>query len=130
MFFGSVVNAARGVAVQVQAVVMQFCTNFQMAFNPQIVKSYAAQELTRMHQLVIICSKFSFFLLSIIIIPIIYNVDIVLELWLGKVPEYTNDFVSIMLIITLISTLSNPLVISIQATGDIKNFRFMRGAAC
>ncbi|WP_455601263.1 lipopolysaccharide biosynthesis protein [Bacteroides rodentium] len=128
MFFGSVVNAARGVAVQVQAVVMQFCTNFQMAFNPQIVKSYAAQELTRMRQLVIICSKFSFFLLSIIIIPIIYNVDIVLELWLGKVPEYTNDFVSIMLIITLISTLSNPLVISIQATGDIKKFQIYEGS--
>ncbi len=127
MFFGSVVNAARGVAVQIQSVVMQFCTNLQMAFNPQIVKSYAAQELTRMHQLVITCSKFSFFLLSIIIIPIIYNIDIILKLWLGKVPEYANDFVCVMLIISLISTLSNPLVISIQATGNIKKFQIYEG---
>ena len=127
MFFGSVVNAARGVAVQIQSVVMQFCTNLQMAFNPQIVKSYAAQELTRMHQLVITCSKFSFFLLSIIIIPIIYNIVIILKLWLGKVPEYANDFVCVMLIISLISTLSNPLVISIQATGNIKKFQIYEG---
>lgn len=127
MFFGSVVNAARGVAVQVQTVVMQFCTNFQMAINPQIVKSYAAKELSRMHQLVIISSKFSFFLLSIIIIPIIYNVDIILELWLGIVPEYTKEFVRIMLIITLLSTLSNPLVTSIQATGNIKKFQIYEG---
>lgn len=127
MFFGSVVNAARGVAVQVQSVVMQFCTNFQMAINPQIVKSYAAQELSRMHQLVIISSKFSFFLLSIIIIPIIYNVEIILGLWLGNVPKYTKEFVCIILIITLLSTLSNPLVTSIQATGNIKKFQIYEG---
>lgn len=127
MFFGSVVNAARGVAVQVQTVVMQFCTNFQMALNPQIVKSYAAHELVRMHRLVIICSKFSFFLLSIVVIPIIYNIDIILKLWLDKVPEYANDFVCVILIITLIATLSNPLVISIQATGNIKKFQIYEG---
>lgn len=128
IFYGSVVNAARGIAVQVQSIIVQFCSNFQMAVNPQIVKSYASQNLDRMHQLLIVSSKFSFFLLSIIIIPIIYNADIILKLWLGEVPRYTRGFVSIMLIISLISTLSNPIVASIHATGNIKKFQIYEGS--
>lgn len=128
MFYGTVVNAARGISVQVQSIIVQFCSNFQMAVNPQIVKTYASQDLNRMHKLVIVSSKFSFFLLSIIIIPIIYNADIVLILWLGEVPKYTKDFICIMLIISLISTLSNPIVSSIHATGNIKKFQIYEGS--
>ena len=129
MFFGSIVNAARGIAVQVQSVVMQFCSNFQMVINPQIIKSYASEDLNRMHRLVILSSKFSFFLTSIIIIPIIYNSDTILRLWLGDVPDYAKDFVNIMLIISLLSTISNPLTTSIQATGNIKKFQIYEGTS-
>ena len=60
LFYGTVVNAARGVAVQVQGVIMQFCYNFQMALNPQLTKSYADGDLINMRRLLIISSKFSF----------------------------------------------------------------------
>lgn len=60
LFFGTVVNAARGVAVQVQGVIMQFCYNFQMALNPQLTKSYADGDLANMRRLLVISSKFSF----------------------------------------------------------------------
>ena len=127
MFYGSIANAARGVAVQIQSVVTQFCTNFQMAVKPQIIKNFADGEISRMHQLIILSSKFTFYLLSIIIIPIMYNSDMILELWLKNVPEYTSSFVRVMLLITLLSSLSNPLITAIHATGNIKKFQIYEG---
>jgi len=127
LFYGTVVNAARGVAVQVQGVIMQFCYNFQMALNPQLTKSYADGELINMRRLLIISSKFSFYLLLLLTLPIVLETKIVLDLWLKSVPQHTIWFVRLILFQSLMLALSNPLSISIQATGKIKKIKIIEG---
>lgn len=127
IFFGPAVNAARGVAVTVQSKVMLFCSNFQAAFNPQITKCYASGEMNRMHRLVVINSKFSYYLLFLISLPIIVNISALLDLWLDTVPEYTGEFAIIMIVTSMIRALANPLLTSIHATGNIKRFQMWEG---
>lgn len=127
MFFGPVVNAARGVAVQVQGVVTGFCNNFQMALNPQLTKSYAQNDLEHMQQLLKVSSKFSFFLLFIISLPLILEAPLVLKWWLGIVPEHTVNFLRLILCSSMLVALSNPLIVSVHATGKIKKFQAIEG---
>lgn len=127
MFFGPAVNAARGVAVQVQGVVQNFCNNFQMALNPQLTKSYAQNDLQHMHQLLKVSSKFSFFMLFFISLPLMFEAPLVLKWWLGIVPEHTVNFLRLILCSSMLFTLSNPLVVSIHATGRIKRFQAIEG---
>lgn len=127
MFFGPVVNAARGVAVQVQSVVQNFCNNFQMALNPQLTKSYAQNDLDHMQQLLKVSSKFSFFLLYIISLPLMLEAPLVLKWWLGIVPEHTVNFLRLILCSSMLISLSNPLVVSVHATGRIKRFQSIEG---
>lgn len=127
LFFGPVVNAARGIAVQVQNVVMSFCNNFQMALNPQLTKSYAERDLTYMHHLIVVSSKFSFFLLLFLALPIMLEADIILGVWLKEVPEYTVTFLRLVLVSSMLSALSNPVIISVHATGRLKRFQLIEG---
>lgn len=127
MFFGPVVNAARGIAVQVQTVVQNFCNNFQMALNPQLTKSYAQKDLAHMQQLLKVSSKFSFFLLYIISLPLMLEAPLVLKWWLGIVPEHTINFLRLILCSSMLVALSNPLVVSVHATGKIKKFQAIEG---
>ena len=127
MFFGPAVNAARGVAVQVQGVVQNFCNNFQMALNPQLTKSYAQNDLQHMHQLLKVSSKFSFFMLFFISLPLMFEAPLVLKWWLGIVPEHTVNFLRLILCSSMLITLSNPLVVSVHATGRIKRFQAIEG---
>lgn len=120
MFFLPVVNAARGIAVQVQHAVNNFVKSFQTAINPQITKTYAAGDLAAMHNLIFRSSRFSFFLLMVPIIPIIYETPLILKLWLTEVPENTIVFLRIILLTTWINSLANPLGVSSKATGNIK----------
>jgi len=129
LFFGPIVNAARGIAVQVQSAVMTFVSNFQTAVRPQIVKSYALHELKYMHSLVARSSKFGYYLVLILAFPIILCIDPILKLWLGFVPEHTNTFVVIMLIAGLIEPMKVALINAIHATGDIKKFQLYEGSA-
>lgn len=127
MFFGPVVNAARGIAVQVQTIVQNFCNNFQMALNPQLTKSYAQNDLEHMQQLLKVSSKFSFFLLYIISLPLMLEAPLVLKWWLGIVPEHTVNFLRLILCSSMLIALSNPLVVSVHATGRIKKFQAIEG---
>lgn len=127
VFFGPAINAARGIAVQVQGVCKQFCTNFQMALNPQLTKSYAKGDLKNMHRLVIKSSKFSFFILFFIVLPLMFEAPIVLRLWLDIVPEHTVNFLRLILIVGLLYTLSNPVNVSVHATGKLKKFQLIEG---
>lgn len=97
LFFGPVVNAARGIAVQVQAAVMTFVQNFQMAIRPQIIKSYAISDLEYMQTLVIASSKYGLFLMLILAFPIFLCIKSVLNIWLGIVPEYTVSLCDVKL---------------------------------
>ena len=119
-FFGVVVNAARGLTTQIDAALKQFTNSFMMAINPQIIKLYAVNDLEKMHKLLYIGAKISFFLGFILFVPIFLEIDFILTLWLGDYPIYTKDFVRWSLLITLLSTLSSPLTTAAHATGKIK----------
>lgn len=123
IFFGPVVNAARGIALQVQGVMGQFVTNFQTAVSPQITKNYATQNFQRMHDLLQLSSKFSFLLMLTMSIPIYIEAPIILKWWLGIVPDNTVVFLRIILLYSIFSTLSNPLWVSILATGHLKKYQ-------
>ena len=127
IFFGPVVNAARGVAVQVQGTVYRFCSSFQTAINPQITKSYAIGEYLRMHRLLKISSKFSFYLMLCMSLPVILEAPTLLKLWLDTVPSHTVAFLRLIMCTCLLYALSNPVIIAIHATGNIKKFQIVEG---
>ena len=127
IFFGPAVNAARGVAVQVQSAVQMFATNFQTALNPQMMKSYASGELQAMHMLLFRSAKFTFMLLLCLMLPLMLEIDFVLGLWLKQVPEYTNVFVCFMLCISMIDAVSNPFMTASAATGKVKVYQSVVG---
>lgn len=119
-FFGPAVNAARGISVQVQNSVSGFCTNFQNAQNPQIIKSYAAGEHVEMHKLIFRASRFSYFLMLLFSVPIIMKSDIIMQIWLKEPPEYTSIFVQYTMGFGLVQSLANPLLTGAIATGSVK----------
>ena len=127
VFFGPAVNAARSIALQVQGVISQFVTNFQTAMNPQLTKSYAAENFERMHQLLHFGTKFSFFLLLLLSLPVFIEAPLILNWWLVEVPDHTVSFLRIILAYALLTTISNPLNISIHVTGNIKKFQLIEG---
>lgn len=128
LFYGPVVNAARGIATQVEGAVNNFVSNFQMAVNPQIIKSYATEQKEYMTSLVIRSSKFSFYLLFLLSLPIILEVDQILKLWLKTVPQYSSIFTILILVIILIDCVSGSLMTAIQATGKIKVYQIVVGS--
>ena len=127
MFFGPIVNAARGIAYQVQSAIVSFGSNFMVAVNPQIIKSYAQEDYEYMSKLVFRASRLAFFLLFIMALPIINNREYILSLWLGEYPEYTTTFVLLILIDSLINILSGPIQTAINATGRIKYYQIVVG---
>lgn len=122
IFCGTVVNAARGISNQVIAAVNSFSSNFMTALAPQITKQYASQNDEQYRFLVYSGSKISFFLLSVVCLPIITNIDYILALWLTTVPMYTNIFIVISVFSTLIYSFSSSISTAVKATGDIKWF--------
>ncbi len=127
LFFGPAVNAARGLAVQVQSAVHMFATNFQTAMNPQIMKTYASGDLLSMHTLIFRSSKITFMLLLCLILPLMIEVDMVLNLWLENVPQYTNIFICLILVICMVDSVSNPFMIASAATGNVKVYQSVVG---
>ena len=120
VFFGPVVNAARGVAYQVQGAVTQFSNNFMTAVKPQIIKSYAQGDIDGMMVLVKNSSCFSFYLMWMISFPIMLEADYILSLWLGKYPDHTVTFLILVLVLCLIQTLKTPRTTVYHATGHLK----------
>lgn len=127
LFSGPAVNAARGVAVQLNGAVQGFVTNFMTAVNPQITKSYAAGEKEYMFSLVRRSSRMSFFLLFLIALPVMFNADYLLSIWLKEVPEHSSLFVQLFLIFALSESLSNPMITAMLATGNIRNYQLVVG---
>ncbi len=125
MYHGLAVNAARAIAVQVQSTINGFCSNFQVAINPQITKACAEKDFQYMFSLVFRSCKFSFFVLFILGLPVIIEIDSILHLWLKDVPEYTPNFVRIILCISLIDSISNGLGAAIMAFGKIKYYQII-----
>jgi len=128
IFFGPGVNAARGIAYQIRGAVNQFVHNFQIAVNPQIIKSFAANDLEYMHELIFMSAKYSFFLLFILSLPIILEAEIILKLWLKIVPDYTVIFTRLVIINILVDSISGPLMTAAQASGKIKIYQGIVGS--
>lgn len=127
LFFGPIVNAARGIVVQVQGAVSNFTKSFQTAINPQIVKSYAQNDYEREKMLIYASSKYSYFLLLCLLLPIFVEADFILELWLIEVPDYTVNFLRLTLLVMLVGPFENPVDQAIQATGIIKIYQICEG---
>lgn len=125
IFFGVGVNAARGIAAQVDGVVQSFASNFTTALNPQIVKSYAAGDLDYMHTLICRGAKYSYFLMFFFALPLTLEANKVLSIWLGVVPEHTIMFVRLTLMSSLIIVMANTLVTAQLATGKIKKYQII-----
>ena len=130
VFFNPVVNAARGIAVQVQTVVSNFSYNVENAIKPQITKSYAQQDMQRMHTLIFVSAKVAFYVLLLISLPIILEAHQLLNLWLVEVPEHTANFVRLTILTLLSESLTNPLLTAAQATGDMKKYQFSVSLLC
>lgn len=128
MFFGVTVNAARGLAVQVNSAVTQFVNSFTTAVNPQITKSYAKGEKDYLFKLVMMSSKYSFFLTLLLAAPIIAETPYILKLWLKEVPDYTVLFVRLTLMVSLIASLSTSLYTLALSTGNIKKYQIVVGS--
>lgn len=122
IFCGTIVNAAQGVANQVNATVNRFVSNFMTAVNPQITKLYASGDYDAMNRLIVRSTKLSAFLLLILIVPIIVNIDDLLALWLVEVPKHTGSFVTIILFYSFVNCFTGGLITGILANGKIKAY--------
>ena len=126
-FGGPIVNAANGIANTICGVVSNFVSNFTQAFNPQITKRYAAKEYDSLMQLLIYGSKYSFYLMFIITLPIILNTEFILKIWLGVVPEHTVLFTRWIFVFLLSESISRPIITAKNATGVIRNYQIVVG---
>ena len=127
LFFGPVVNAARGVSLQVQHAVDNFSKNFMTAINPQITKSYASGDIVHMKYLISKGTRFGYYLVLILTLPILFNTEYVLTLWLKNVPSFSVEFARLSILFVLSESISNPLVTSASATGNIRNYQLLVG---
>ena len=127
MFFGVKVNAARAIAYQVETAVTQFSSNFITAVQPQIVKSYAANDYKHFFQLIYEAGRYSFYLLFLVSLPLFLESEYVLSLWLVEVPDYAVLFLRCIIIISLFRVFSNPMIKGIHATGNIKFLNLSSG---
>ncbi|MBO4917010.1 MAG: lipopolysaccharide biosynthesis protein [Bacteroidales bacterium] len=127
VFFGVGVNAARGVALQIETIVRQFVSNFLTAINPRITKTYAAGETEGSFSLVNKGAKFAFLIVWVIALPILFEADLLLDIWLDKVPEYSALFVKLSVFVALVDLLCAPVVTLELATGEIRRFYLIIG---
>lgn len=127
IYFGPIINAARGIADQVSNAAMIFSSNFMTAIKPQITKSYASGDIPYMHNLIYRGAIFSYYLLLLISLPIFLNTDFILDLWLTTVPDNAVLFVKLVLVYTLIHSLSFPLITGMMATGKIRGLQIVVG---
>lgn len=120
VFFGVVLNATRGVAVTVTGAINTFVNNFTVAFVPQITKSYASGDKERLLFLMFQGTKITWYLLFILIIPVFWEAETLLKLWLGNPPEYSDLFLRFALFESWSMVVSFALHNTILATGKLK----------
>lgn len=124
LFYGPVVNAARGIAVQVNGGIQSFVSNLTIPVRPQVIKSYAEGDVDRTMGLTFTISKLSCFFLYIIALPIITEINFILHVWLGnKVPEYTSSFVVIIILTSFLTNLNAAISGVVHASGKMKLYQ-------
>lgn len=131
IFYGPVVNAARAIAYQLQSAVTQFSGNFFTAVRPQIIKLYAEDKFEEMMRLVYNSSWISYYMLLMVSLPLCFERNFVLSLWLGEYPDHTSSFVILIIILCLIQALKTPRTTVYHATGHIlRSNIFVGGVLC
>lgn len=124
---GPVINASYSIANSASGMVTTFVNNFTQAFNPQITKRYAADEYQSLVQLLIYGSKYSYYLMFIVALPIMLNAEFLLKLWLGFVPIEAVAFIRLMILANLFDAMSRPIVTAKNANGNIRNYQIIVG---
>ena len=123
LYFGVVINAARGIATQVEGAVMQFVNSFTTAINPQITKSYAVGDMDYLYLLVCRGAKYAYFLLLLFVVPIVIEADMLLSVWLKSVPDYASLFLRLSMFGSLMFILGNTMFTAVAATGKIRKYQ-------
>lgn len=127
IFFGVLLNAARGIAAQVESALNSFVQNFVMALNPQITKTYASCDFLYVNKVIYSGTKYIFYLFLILCTPIFLNTEYILSIWLKQVPNYTAIFIRYGIIYSLCQSLSQCLYITMLASGNIKKYQIIVG---
>ncbi|MFI3315313.1 MAG: lipopolysaccharide biosynthesis protein [Rikenellaceae bacterium] len=127
LFYGPLVNAAVAISQQVSSAVMRFTVGFTTALAPQIIKSFASNDSVYMMSLVYRGSRFSYYILFLVALPVLLNTDYILAIWLKDVPSHASSFVQLTIICCLIDTISQPLIQAMAATGKIRNYQITVG---
>ncbi|WP_157937907.1 MATE family efflux transporter [Vibrio breoganii] len=128
IFFGPTVNAARGVATQVNSAVLSFSSSINSALAPRIVKKYSTEDKNEMMEIAFLGSKYSFIILTLLSTPVLLFTKELLNIWLTIVPDYTIIFVQLIILDTLVNGYSGTLKSSVQATGKIKAYQIVVGS--
>ena len=127
IFFGVALNAARGIAEQVNSAVNTFVANFMTALNPQITKSFAARDYDYMNNLMFRGAKFGTILYWLIALTFFVESDEILQIWLVEVPTFASIFLRLTILCSIFQSLSNTLYIGMLATGNIKTYQIVMG---
>ena len=127
LFFGVTVNAARGIANQVNNAISQLVGNLSTAIDPQITKSYASNQRGYMFELICGGAKYSYFLFMLFALPLLFETHFILVVWLKNVPEYTISFVRLSIVVSMIHVISSSMITGFLATGDIKRYQLIAG---
>lgn len=127
MFFNPAINAARGLAYQVNNALNQFSSNFFTAVRPQLTKYYAQDDYDNTMNLVFSSSKMTYYLLLFLAVPVMVFAKELLGIWLVEVPQFTEIFLILVVIVALIDSLSNPLMTLAQATGKVRLYQSVVG---
>ena len=120
MFFSPAVVAARAISIQVNMAANQFVNNFRTAINPQIVKKYASEDYQGSKQLLLASTKYSYYMMLILSLPICLSADHLLHLWLGNVPEYTTIFLQLIIIQSLFQVFDTSFYTALYAKGRLR----------
>lgn len=123
MFFSPVINASRGIAVQINNAISQFFANFYTAFRPQITKYYAQGDIDNVIKLVTKSSLYSYYLILLVALPVLLETPVVIHIWLGQTPDYVVSFTRLIIMITICDALANPLMTVMQAVGELKLYQ-------
>lgn len=125
MFYSLAANAAMSIGNHVNNAIVSLTTNFQTAFNPQITKSYADGDYGYLKALVYSTSKISYCILFVVALPIAFNIDWILDLWLKEVPDLSNTFAILFMINGIVNALSMPFNFTVLSSDNIRNFQLV-----
>lgn len=128
IFFNPTINAARGIAVQIDSQITIFSSNFYTAVRPQITKYFASNEIENMQKLIFRSSKMNFYLILILAVPIMVEAPSIIELWLGQLPEYVVEFSRLSIIVSIITAMSTPIMTAAHSTGKIALYQSVVGS--